>query len=96
MQSWLLRALVVTIHAVRPVPSSVAMLTVWWYPLPVQILKYECGTANVLARMLPDACGGHASPYHEHMDLACENTTAVGSTHSPLLAGEVVAAARAP
>lgn len=34
-------------------------------------LTYECGKEN-LRNMLMDSCGGHASPYHYHLDLACD------------------------
>lgn len=49
------------------------------------ILHKECGSANVLTSMLPDSCGGHASPYHYHMGLGCEyNVSDAG--HSKLAA----------
>lgn len=44
----------------------------------------ECGAAAVTYRMLPDVCGGHATPYHIHGSMRCEyNMQATG--HSPLI-----------
>eukprot|EP00158_Paraphelidium_tribonemae_P005468 Partr_v1_DN27360_c0_g2_i2_m46699 len=35
-------------------------------------LKQQCGVANFKANMMMDSCGGHARPYHYHLDLACD------------------------
>lgn len=46
-------------------------------------LTYLCGADNV-GNLLMDSCGGHASPYHYHLDLACDyDHTASG--HSQLI-----------
>jgi hypothetical protein len=36
--------------------------------------------------MMPDACGGHAAPYHFHTKLACEYQESESAQHSPLVA----------
>ncbi len=35
---------------------------------------------------MPDACGGHAAPYHFHTKLACEYQESESAQHSPLVA----------
>ena len=47
-------------------------------------LAYQCG-ADFRQSMMPDACGGHATPYHFHTRLACEYRPADGAAHSPLV-----------
>lgn len=54
-------------------------------------LKYTCGSASVSTSGFGDTCGGHATPYHFHVDLSCSyspNAAASASsvtTHSPLI-----------
>ena len=48
-------------------------------------LETECGTRNVNYGMLLDTCGGHASPYHYHEDLACDYSKDTPGAHSPLV-----------
>ena len=35
--------------------------------------------------MFPDSCGGHAMPYHYHMDLKCNYDEIIDGIHSPLI-----------
>ena len=48
-------------------------------------LQYQCGT-GLRQIMMPDACGGHAMPYHFHTRLACEYQAGAAAAHSPLVA----------
>ena len=41
-------------------------------PMCEKALEVMCGKSNVKVGMLMDSCGGHAMPYHFHMDMACE------------------------
>lgn len=46
-------------------------------------LHYLCGD-KIKSMMLMDSCGGHATPYHYHLDLACDyDHSSFG--HSPLI-----------
>jgi len=51
-------------------------------------LKYECGTANFQYRAFGDDCGGHALPYHFHVDVTCTKSgytgAAITGSHSPM------------
>ena len=48
-------------------------------------LEATC-TGEINAGMLMDRCGGHASPYHFHKDLACHYRASDDSVHSPAVA----------
>ena len=48
-------------------------------------LSYQCA-ADFRPSMMPDACGGHAAPYHFHTKLACEYQESESAQHSPLVA----------
>ena len=48
-------------------------------------LQYQCGT-GLRQIMMPDACGGHAMPYHFHTRLACEYQAGAAAASMALLA----------
>ena len=48
-----------------------------------QHMAYQCGS-GLKTTMGLDDCGGHASPYHYHYDLACDYTLSA-SGHSALI-----------
>jgi hypothetical protein len=57
-------------------------------------LTYECGSSHVIKGMLMDSCGGHASPYHYHTRMNCDESnnngkstwsSKVNAGHSPLV-----------
>eukprot|EP00756_Hemistasia_phaeocysticola_P065461 Hpha_TRINITY_DN8569_c0_g1::TRINITY_DN8569_c0_g1_i1::g.146629::m.146629 len=53
-------------------------------PTCEKMLEHACGKANVEYGLMLDTCGGHAMPYHYHLDLKCDyDHTAAG--HSPLI-----------
>ena len=50
-------------------------------------LEYQCpaaSTSGVKYEMMMDTCGGHAMPYHYHLDPDCDYS-ASASGHSPLI-----------
>ncbi|KAJ1476598.1 hypothetical protein T484DRAFT_1824436 [Baffinella frigidus] len=47
------------------------------------VTLFTC-TDAVNTDMLTDACGGHASPYHYHKDLACHYDATDATKHSVL------------
>ena len=48
-------------------------------------LEQQCGTAYMSWGVLPDDCGGHASPYHYHYGMKCDYNANDSSGHSPLV-----------
>jgi len=47
-------------------------------------LQYTCGSSPINYKLLPDSCGGHATPYHYHFDMACDYNSSDSSSHSTL------------
>jgi hypothetical protein len=66
-------------------------------PSCIDELYHTCGAsqasavaASVAGTTFGDTCGGHASPYHFHVDLSCEygpsgKAATQGASHSPLI-----------
>ena len=48
-----------------------------------QAMAYQCGSGLSTTKGVDD-CGGHASPYHYHYDLACDYTLSANG-HSALI-----------
>jgi hypothetical protein len=55
-------------------------------PLCQKHLEYECGSSTIDYTKLLDDCGGHASPYHFHKELACDYNKSLIGPHSQLVA----------
>eukprot|EP00475_Leptophrys_vorax_P014505 TRINITY_DN20819_c0_g1_i1.p1 TRINITY_DN20819_c0_g1~~TRINITY_DN20819_c0_g1_i1.p1 ORF type:complete len:404 (-),score=80.05 TRINITY_DN20819_c0_g1_i1:73-1284(-) len=45
----------------------------------------QCANESFTWALMPDDCGGHSSPYHLHVKIACDYDTTSSSSHSKLI-----------